>query len=98
MTSKQKVLEVFPDAKAVWRTAGKYPKFPRRMIQSAPRHHFIRKKYARHLKGKWRYVEIYIPSLRDMDKVNTLFVGDSEVDGWQRVAEWYWVESKGADK
>lgn len=92
MTNKQKILSIFPDAKAVQRTANRRPKFPRRMIRSAPRHHFLRKKYARHLKGKWHYVEICMPSLRYDGTETMLSVGNSEVEAWQRAVLWYWVE------
>lgn len=98
MTSKQRVLEVFPDAKAVRRTAGgKRPRFPLSMIRSAPRHHFLRKKYSRYLKGKWHYVVILIPGVKSGTH-RTISAASSEVAAWQKAAGWYCVESTGADK
>lgn len=99
MTSKQRVLEVFPDAKAVWRTfGGNLPRFPRSMIRSAPRHHFLRKKYARYLKGKWHFVVILIPGVSSGTH-RPISVASSEVAAWQKAAEWYCVEltKRGSD-
>ena len=93
MTSKQKVLEIFPTAKAVWNTAGaKHPRFPLSMIRSAPRHHSLRKKDARHLKGKWHYVTITIPDMKYLGNQRVLSFGPSEVAAWQRVVERFCIE------